>query len=413
MASQTKLIDDDNMQLPSRFGCGQPHADWKLLRETCPVYWCEPTGFKPFWAVTKYADIVEVERQPEIFQSEPRAFTMPADFEEYLVQKFGSLNGMTKMLVQMDGEEHTRHRMLLRPWFTPKALKDRQQTVWDICDKFFDDLAAKGKEGELDLARDLAYLYPLRVICGLLGLPPEEDQVVLAMNEAMSTFEVPPPGTDEVSGFEQLINYFAKVAADRRINPKDDLATYIAKMELDNEPLNDIELLAYFIIAGSAGHDTTASAVAGGIQALLEHPDQFQLLKDDPSKLQGAVDEILRWVSPVIQFCRTASEDYVLNGQLIKKGEHVVLYYPSGNRDADAFPNPDVFDITRTPNRHLAFGSGPHTCIGNYLAPMEIRRFLTNVLERIDTLELNGEPVSVATHLINRLQNLPVRYKLK
>ena len=409
--SKTRLIDDANMQVPSRYAKGPPHADWKVLRSECPVYFCEPEGYRPFWAVTKYNDILEVEKRADVFLNEPRSMVMPIDFENYLNEKFGSVNGLMKMLVQMDGTEHMKHRMLIQPWLTPKALRDRQKDVEAICDMFFDRLQAKGPEGEVDMARDLIYRYPLRVVCGLLGLPEEEDEIVLQMNENMSKFERPPEGVDEVSGFEQLLNYFGAVVEDRKKNPKDDLSTFIANMKLDGQDLEPREQLAYFVIFGSAGHDTTASSLSGGLKVLLEHPEQLEMLRKDRSLLPGAINEILRYVSPVNQFCREAAEDYELNGQLIRKGESVVVYYPSGNRDEDIYEDPDTFNILRPPSRHLAFGSGPHTCLGNHLAPMEMRRFFTDLLDRFEYLELAGPAPYVPTHLVSRMEKLPVKYR--
>jgi cytochrome P450 len=413
MVAGSGLVDDDNLMVPERFTGGHPHVDWKKLRDTAPVYYCQPNGYRPYWAITKYRDIVEIEKRSEVFLNEPRFRILPASFEDYLIRKFGSVNGLFKMMAQMDAPEHIRYRNLLLPWFTAKSLSQREGEIRAICERFFDDLALKGESGEIDLAQDLAYWFPLRVVCALLGLPPEEDPIVLKLSHELFSFGTAQPGTGELSGYERLVNYFKAVAEDRRLNPKEDLSTYLVQARLGGEPLQDRELLAYFVIMATAGHDTTSSAITGGVKALIEHPDQLQMLRNDPSKLGGAVEEILRWVTPTIHFSRTAACDYELRGQVIRKGETVVLYYSSANRDDEVFPDPDVFDITRSPNRHLAFGSGPHACLGMQLARMEIRCFLRVLLERVEHLQISGPTPSIAASLVTRLAHLPVRYRVR
>lgn len=411
--SHARLVDDDNLMVPERFTTGHPHADWKLLREEAPVYFCQPEGYRPFWAITKYEDIVEVEQNGDVFLNEPRFAIMPAAFEEYMEEKFGSLNGLVKMMAQMDAPEHILYRNLLKPWFARDLIADREVQVREICERFFDELAIKGNSGELDLAQDLAFWFPLRVVCSFVGIPEEDDPIILKLAEELFSFKVPEAGMDGESGFEQMMGYFKAVAEDRRLNPKDDLATFLVQLKLDGEPLQDRELLAYFVILATAGHDTTSSAITGGVKALIDHPDQLQMLRDDPSKMRGAVDEILRWVTPTIHFSRTAARDYELRGQLIRKGETVALYYSSGNRDEDVFERPNEFDISRASKRHLSFGSGPHACLGMQLARMEIGCFISVLLERIEHLEIIGPTPSIAASVVTRLAQLPVRYRLR
>jgi len=407
------IVDDDNLMVPERFTAGPPHREWKKLRDTAPIYYCKPRGYRPYWAITKYNDIVEIEKLADVFLSEPRFLILPSSFEDYMIEKYGSINGLFKMMVQMDGPEHRQYRNLLMPWFSPKSMSQREGEIRAICERFFDALAQQGESGEIDLAQDLAYRFPLRVVCAVLGLPEKDDDLVLKMSQQAFSFEAPQPGTDDQSGHELMVNYFKAVADDRRRNPKDDLSTYLVQARLDGEPLQDRELLAYFLLMATAGHDTTSSAISGGIKALIEHPDQLHMLRDDPSKMRGAVDEILRWVTPTNHFSRTAARDYELRGQIIRKGETVVLYYASANRDEEVFSDPDVFDITRSPNRHLAFGSGPHGCIAMQLAKIEIRCFLDVLLERVEHMEIIGPSPNIAVSLVSRLAQLPVRYRLR
>ncbi|MET0985332.1 MAG: cytochrome P450 [Steroidobacteraceae bacterium] len=408
-----KLVDDDNLMVPERFRAGHPHADWQMLRKECPVYYCEPTGYRPFWAITKYQDIVEVEKHSDIFLNEPRFVIMPAAFEDYMNAKYGSINGLLKMMVQMDAPDHMRYRSLLASWFQPKALAERLKEIRAICEQFFFDLRSKGPEGEIDLAQDLAFWFPLRAICALLGLPQRDDEIILRLAESAFTFKVPEPGSDATTGFEMVLSYFKAIAEERRKQPQNDLSTYLVQARLDGKPLEDRELLAYFFIAATAGHDTTSSAITGGVKALLENPDQLRLLQADSSRMTGAVEEILRWVTPTIQFARTAREDYVLRGQLIRRGETAVLYFSSGNRDDEAFPHPNEFRIERSPNRHLAFGSGPHTCVGLHLARLELRCFLEVLFEQFEHLEIAGPTPSIASSIVTRLERLPVRYRFR
>jgi len=404
-------VDDDNLMVPERFMAGHPHREWKRLRDTAPIYYCSPKGYRPYWAVTKYKDIVEIEKRSDVFLNEPRFMIMPIPFEEYMNQKFGSLNGLIRMMAQMDGPEHIRYRGVLQPWFAPKALSQREGEIRPICERFFNELALKGASGVIDLAEDFAYWFPLRVVCALLGLPEDQDRVILNLAAQVFSFEA--PGAEGQSGHEQLMNYFKAVADDRRANPTEDLSSYLVQATLDGKPLEDRELLAYFLIMATAGHDTTSSAITGGIKALIEHPDQLQVLRQDRSKVRSAVEEILRWVTPTIHFARTAASDYELRGQIIRKGETVVLYYSSANRDEDVFKEPEKFNIRRSPNPHLSFGSGPHACLGMQLARMEIRCFLEVFLERVEHMEIIGPTPSIAASLVTRLAHLPVRYRLR
>ncbi len=406
--SATKIIDDDKLMVAEYFRQGQPHAEWRKLREECPVYWSEPEGFRPYWSITKHADILEVEGKPDVFINAPRFMVMPEAFENYMAENFGSLDGLLRIVSQMDGEEHAKHRDLLKPWFAPKSLAARLQTIEEICNSFFDKLQQEGSKGEADFALDLAFWYPLRVAGALLGIPEQDDKLVLEMAEDALSFRAPLPG--EKSGFERVVDFCSAIADQRRLDPKDDLATFLVQSQIDGKPLDPKDLIAHFFVVLTAGHDTTSSAITGGIKALLEHPDQLQMLRAEPSKIASAAEEILRWVTPTVQFCRTATQDYVLRGQNIRKGDSLVLLYSSGNRDAEVFNDPDSFRIDRTPNPHLGFGAGVHSCLGSQLARMEVRCFLKVLLERIEHLELAGPTPYIAANLVTRLERLPVRY---
>jgi len=311
----------------------------------------------------------------------------------------------------MDAPEHTKHRQLLQPWFLPKALAPRLQKIEQICHDYFDLLLEKGKVGEMDFAQDLAFWYPLRVICTLLGSPEEDDKEILEIAEAVLSFRAPEPG--QKTGFEICLEYCNKLAEEKRKNPADDFATYLVQSEVEGQPVQPRELLAHFLTMVTAGHDTTSSCITSGVKALIENPDQLQILRDDPSQINSATEEILRWVTPTVQFARTATQDYVLRGQLIRKDESVALCFSSANRDEDVFEDPDCFRVLRSPNPHLAFGAGPHSCIGSQLGRLEIRCFLKVFLERIAHMELAGPTPWFPANMVARIERMPVRYELK
>lgn len=409
MSRGSKLVNDDKLMLPEYFVAGQPHAEWKILREQCPVYWSEPTGYRPYWSVTKHKHIIEVESQPDVFLNAPRWIITSASFDEYMEKNFGHMNNLFQLLVQMDGPQHTKHRMLMQPWFSPKELAKRQEPVTAICRSLFDKLRAKGREGEIDFAQDFVFRYPLRIACAMLGVPEEDDEYLLGLAGEVLQFRTPEPGAK--SGIEKALDYCNNLAEEKRAHPADDFATFLALAKIDDKPLEARELLAHYLTVVTAGHDTTASVIANGIKTLVENPDQLQAVREDPSLIPSAVEEMIRWTSPTVQFVRTAARDYVLDGQTIKKGEALVLLFSSANRDEEVFENPDKFDIRRSPNNHLAFGSGPHSCMGSQLGRMQARIFLKLFLEHIEHMEVIGPTPWFAGNLVTRIEHLPVRYR--
>jgi len=405
----TKLVDDDRLMVPDYFIAGPPHAEWRVLREKCPVYWTEPKGFRPYWSVTKHADIAEVERQPDIFINAPRFVIMPTDFEDYMARNYGHINDLLKILVQMDAPEHTKHRQLIQPWFFPKALAQREKTIAQICHSFFDDLRRRGKEGEVDFAQDLTFWYPLRVACGLLGTPPEDDAKLLHIAEEVLSFRAPVQG--ERTGFEKCLDYCTGLAEEKRRKPADDFSSYLVQAHVDGKPLQPRELLAHFLTVITAGHDTTSSVITCGLKELLANPDQLQTLRANPTFIRSAVEEMIRWASPTVQFARTATRNYQLRDQPIREGDTLCLCYGSANRDEEVFDSANAFDITRSPNNHLAFGTGVHSCLGSQLARLEIRQFLTVFLQRIAHMEVVGKTPWFPANMVTRIKHMPVRYQ--
>jgi cytochrome P450 len=271
--------------------------------------------------------------------------------------------------------------------------------------------------GRCDFARDIAMQYPLQVILSILGLPESDYPRMLQLTQELFGAQDPELSrsdnpADLLLVLQDFFQYFNALTEDRRANPAEDLASTIANGRIDGEPLGIVETISYYIIVATAGHDTTSSAMAGGMQALIEHPDQLQRLRDDPALLDSAVDEIIRWVTPVKHFMRNAVEPYSVGGHQFSPGDMLLLSYPSANRDEDVFDDPFRFDVGRSPNPHLAFGFGAHYCLGAKLAKMEIRALLAELLPRLDSISLAGEPALSHTTFVGGLKHLPISYTL-
>jgi hypothetical protein len=285
----------------------------------------------------------------------------------------------------------------------------------ELAKRYVDKMMAMGPE--CDFTKDIAVYYPLHVIMSIMGVPESDEPRMLQLTQELFGGGDPDmqrkerdPNTNVIADF---FGYFNKVTEDRRAHPGEDLATVIATGKVNGCPLGPVETASYYIIVATAGHDTTSSSIAGGLRALIENQDQLRKLKEHPELLNTAVDEIIRWVTPVQHFMRTATEDYTLRGKLIKKGQAVQLLYISGNRDAEIWPDPFKFDIARENNRHVAFGYGAHVCLGQHLAKMEIKAFFKELLGRLDSIEMTGPSKRVQSTFVSGLKTLPVRYKLR
>jgi cytochrome P450 len=398
-----------------------PHDLFAWLRANDPLRWFEPKGFLPFWAATKHADILEIERQPEIFSSEPRTEILPTTLIEAAQsrsQEVGTGERMFRSLVDMDPPDHTRYRELVQPWFTPTNLKRLEARVEEITREVIDDMMGDGSVRELDFVQEVAVWHPLRMICELLGVPRSDEGLILKLTNEIFAGEDPEmnragDSSSLMTTIMDLVQYFTKVTQDRRENPAEDLSSYIANGTIDGEYLPAPDLFGYYIIVATAGHETTRTAMSGGLLALLTHADEMAKLRaDTPGRVKLAVEEMIRWSTPVAQFCRVAKEDYVLRGQTIREGDSVGLFYASANRDEEVFEDPQSFKVDRMPNRHLAFGSGPHQCLGNLLARMELRIMYTQLLPRVESIELAGDPEFLQASFVHGVKHLPIRFKL-
>jgi cytochrome P450 len=272
--------------------------------------------------------------------------------------------------------------------------------------------------GECDFVKDIALLYPLRVIMSIIGVAPEEEPMMLKLTQELFGGQDPTQSRgDDVDGglgvLMDFFNYFTAVIEDRKANPRDDLATILANALVDGDPIETLDQISYFIITATAGHDTTSASTAGGMKALLDFPEQMKVLKDNPDLYNSAAREMIRWTSPVRHMMRTTTEDATFRDTTIKKGENLAVWYPAANRDPRAIDNPNEFDVTRDNKHQLAFGFGGHMCLGQHLAILELEIFFRELLPQLEWIELAGEPESVQAIFVSGLKSLPVRYKFK
>lgn len=388
------------------------------IRRDEPLIWVEPHNVRPIWLASKAEDVRFIETNPEKFIAKPRPALMTIEEEQKNLELFGSITGPMDTLVNMDGEYHRSRRLITQKWFATKNIMSFSESIDKISKQFLDRMATL--QPECDFAKDVAFLYPLRVINSMMGLPEELDEVVLTLTQQNFGASDDEFGNTEEERMARMATammdfqrLFEPIIADRRANPRDDLATALAHAEIDGERLPEGEIMGYMLIVATAGHDTTSATTAGGLLELLRHPDQLQKLKDNPELIPNAVEEFLRWVAPVKHFFRTATEDVEIRGKTIRKGESVATLFASASRDEDVYDDPHVFNIERKPNPHLSFGTGPHLCLGLHLARLEIARFYGQMLPRLDEIELNGDPTFLEAAFVTGLKSLPIKFSMR
>lgn len=394
------------------------------LRRENPLEMAQPDGFDPFWVVTRHADILEVERQNELFHNGDRATIVTnIEADQKVRAMMGGSPHLVRSLVQMDNPDHFAYRRVTQGALLPQNLRALEARIREIARGFVDRMAAQGDR--CDFARDVAFLYPLHVIMEVLGVPEADEPRMLKLTQELFGSADPDlnrdgkVATDVNEGIDSLqsvimdfMQYFNAMTEDRRANPREDLASIIANGKIDGQPMGHLEAMSYYIIAATAGHDTTSSTTAGALWALAENPDQFARVKADPSLIPGLVEESIRWVTPVKHFMRTATADAELAGRKIAKGDWMMLSYPSGNRDETVFEDPFNFRIDRTPNKHVAFGYGAHVCLGQHLARMEMRVLWEELLARLDSVELDGQPTRMTANFVCGPKSVPIRFKM-
>ncbi len=391
------------------------HEALAHLRVHAPVSWVDVEGYRPFWAVTKHADIMDIERQNDLFTNDPRPLLMNIALDERLRADREAGIGL-RTLIHMDDPHHRDIRKVGADWFRPAAMRALKIRVDELARIYVDKMVEKGPE--CDFVQEVAVNYPLYVILSLLGLPESDFPRMLKLTQEMfggedTEFQRGGTPDDMLAVLLDFFNYFAALTASRREHPTEDLASAIANATVNGEPLSDMDTASYYVIVASAGHDTTSAGIAGGLLALLEHPDELARLQNDMSLMGTAVEEMIRWVVPVKEFMRTAQADTEVRGVAIAEGESVLLSYVSANRDEDVFTDPFRFDVGRDPNKHLSFGYGVHFCLGAALARMEMNSFFSELIPRVKTIEPAGEPELIATTFVGGLKHLPIRYSLR
>ena len=386
------------------------HAALTHLRANAPVSLVDVPSYEPFWAITKHADIMDIERANTIFTNYPRPVLVTAENDE----RQAAVGVRT--LIHMDDPQHRVVRAIGADWFRPKAMRALKQRVDELARVYVDKMAATGPE--CDFVQQVAVNYPLYVIMSLLGLPESDFPLMLKLTQELfgsddDEFKRGIDGEEQMSALLEMFEYFTALTASRRANPTEDLASAIANAEVDGEPLSDIDTISYYAIIAAAGHDTTSATISGGLLALIENPDQRRILSSDLGLMPLATEEMIRWVTPVKAFMRTAAEEATVRGVRIAAGDSVLLSYVSGNRDEDVFDDPFRFDVARDPNKHTAFGYGVHYCLGAALARMEVNSFFTELLPRLGSVERTGRAEHIATTFVGGLKHLPIRYSLK
>ena len=399
------------------------HNDFCWLRAHRPVSRAEVNGYDPFWVITKHADIAEISRQNAIFHNADRPTTLTDRASDAFVRKITGTPHLVRSLVQMDAPDHPKYRALTQQWFTHQSIRKLEGRIRAIARKQVEAMVAKG--GECDFVRDVAANYPLHVIMEILGVPPEDEARMLMLTQQLFGSQDPELNRsrqvvmDMADMLQQLqavvadfSEYFRKLTEARRAEPRDDVATVIATAQIDGRPISDFEAMSYYIIIAAAGHDTTSSSTSGAMWALCEQPEEMEKLRADPALIPGLVEEAVRWTVPVQHFMRTATQDYELRGVRIAAGDWLMLCYLSGNRDEEVFDSPFTFRADRSPNRHISFGTGAHACLGQHLARLEMRILFEELIPRLKTVHLTGEPRRSASTFVGGPKTLPVRFTL-
>ena len=403
------LLDRD------RFTRGIPHEWFTYLRANAPIYrHPEPDG-PGFWVISKHADVVTCNRDAASFSSQAARGGVVGLEERTGGPSEAEAAGGNLMLF-MDPPDHTRYRKLVNRGFTPRMIGQLEPHIRDLTDQVLDAAMANG--GEMDFVVEVAAELPLEVIAELIGVPREDRHKIFEWSNRMIGSEDPEyaVAADEVFQAQvEMFMYAQQLAEQRRSHPLDDIITALLSSEVDGESLSDMDFNLFFLLLSVAGNETTRNAIAHGMNAFLERPDQYELLVSDPDRyLPGAVEEILRWATPVMYFRRNCTRDTVVGGQTMREGDKISLWYVSANRDEDVFEDPFRFDITRDPNPHIAFGGGgPHFCLGAQLARLEIRLLFEELAKRYPRVEALGQPDRLRSNFIGGIKHLPVRLRAR
>jgi cytochrome P450 len=409
---------------PAAYADHRIHDAYKWLRANNPVGLAEPAGYDPFWVVTRHADILQVSRQNDLFSNSNRS-TVLNDRES--VQRTQQITGgspnLIYSLVQMDAPDHPKHRALTQNWFMPNNIRMLEENIRGIARRTIERMCASPGQ-RCDFVADVALGYPLHVVMEILGVPPEDEPRMLKLTQELFGPQDPdnarsmkPATGAEIAEavnniFADFTNYFRAISEDRRAHPREDLATVIANAQIDGQPISDRAAMSYYVIVAAAGHDTTSSSTAGALWALAEKAQDYARVRANPELIPGLVNEAIRWTTPVKHFMRAATADTAVGGRPIAKGDWLMLCYASGNRDESVFEAPFEFRLDRTPNKHISFGYGAHSCLGQHLAKLEMRILFEELVARIRSIELDGPPKMVQSSFVNGPKSLPIRFEL-
>lgn len=403
-------IDPLDLVVPERFAQnGYPHEVWARLRNESPVAYLTPTGYQPFWAITKHADIVDVAMQPERF----------SNAGGLVLGRAGAPFQPTDMVVTLDPPRHGPLRRAAMPRFTPRAIRSRFEEIDRIAIEVLDDLAASGDAADFDFVERVAAPLPIGVISWILGVPRADWKLLFRWTNEIIGKDDPEfrqpgetPGQTIRRARGELHGYLNDLIAQRRREPGDDIVSQLIASEVDGRPISEVELLNYCELIVEAGNETTRNAISGGLLAFSEHRGEWERLRQQPDLLPDAIEEILRWVSPIIHFTRTATEEGSVRGERIRPGDKVALFFASANRDEDVFADPFEFRVDREPNHHLAFGSGPHFCMGAHLARVELQVLFRHLLVRLKAFDLAAPPERLNSAVNGGIKHLPLRSQL-
>ena len=405
------MVNDLDLTNLDFFVSGDPHAIWKELRATDPVHWTERQNKKGFWSITKHGDAQRIYRDPTSFSS-MGGITMGPEQEPDPNQPRVEF-GIGQMMILTDPPRHGRMRQMLNRRFTPKALAPHEPHVRAITTEILDAVC---EQGHCDLVVDVAARLPTAVICEMLGVPREDWDLMFALGNMTLGSEDPEyqiDGSAQKTGVQaqrDVFSYFMKLIAERRANPTDDLVSALVHGEIEGDRLTDIEVLFNCFLLILGGQETTRNAITGGMNALMQRPEERERLASSPTMPPAAIEEILRWTSPITHIMRTATRDVEVRDKTIRQGDRVVIWNPSGNRDEEVFDDPYTFNIARQPNDHIAFGYGEHFCIGANLARLEMRVMFSELLRRMPDMAAAGPVERLRSNLLAGIKHLPVTF---
>jgi cholest-4-en-3-one 26-monooxygenase len=396
-------LSEINLVDPDIWVRGVPHEAFRVLREKAPVFWQEYPGSQGFWAISRYEDLVAISKNHQTFSSH-RGGTILRDLPPE------DLANTQTIMLNMDPPQHSKYRKLVSQGFTPRMTTRLERRIREMTAQILDRVTPLGR---CDFVRDVAAELPLLVIAELIGVPLEDRAKVFEWSNRLIGFDDPEFHNSAEAGMHaaaELWMYANELAEKRKKEPRDDLVSVLANSEVDGERLSEVEFDSFFLLLAVAGNETTRNLISGGMQALIEHPDQWKRLKENPGLLNTAVEEMLRWVSPVIHFRRTLTRPAEVRGVKMNEGDKVAIYYVSANRDEAVFENAMSFDVGRTPNNHIAFGIGEHFCLGANLARLEIRVMFDEIIKRMPDMELAAPVRRLRSNFINGVKEMQVRF---